>query len=170
MRPGDGLLLRRKQQAGFTLMIALFALTLFGLALAAYGDSWSRQRQREREEDLLRIGHDFVAAIGHYYEKSPGAAHAYPRAIGDLLEDKRFAGYVHHLRDAYRDPMTGDGLWGYVEAPDGGIAGVYSLSDVAPLRRTPIDIGNTKLLAAQHYRDWKFTYLPDAMGNNAATR
>ena len=41
---------------------------------------------------------------------------------------------VRHLRRLYRDPITGQDEWGLVEAPGGGVMGVYSRSEDEPIK------------------------------------
>lgn len=70
-----------------------------------------------------------------------------PLELQDLLEDRRSGKLVRHLRQIYRDPLTGSYLWGLQRGPDGRITGIYSRSDAAPLR---LSLGIT------HYRELVF--------------
>ena len=142
MRPG------KRGQSGFTYVIVLAALAIFGIGLAAAGTAWSTTARRDKEEEWLAIGAAYQKAIGDYYLQSPGSPRNYPRTLEDLVEDRRFAGTKRHLRKLYGDPLNRNKAWAIVPAPDGGIAGVYSLSEAEPLRRR---MGN-------HYSDWKFVY------------
>jgi type II secretory pathway pseudopilin PulG len=156
MRAGKGVPVRR--QAGFTYVAVLFALAIFGLGLAALGESWSAASKRAREAELIEAGAAFVKAIGAYYMQSPGAVKAYPQRLEQLLEDQRFVGLVRHLRRVVRDPVTGNAEWGLVRAPDGGIRGVYSLSDKETLRRQPLQLPDALPVSGPRYADWKFVY------------
>jgi hypothetical protein len=40
--------------------------------------TWSATRKREKERDLLSIGHQFRAAINAFYQTTPGAIKRYP--------------------------------------------------------------------------------------------
>jgi type II secretory pathway pseudopilin PulG len=137
----------------------LFALAMFGVGLAAVGESWSAASQREREEELIQIGQAYVRAIGTYYAQSPGAAKSYPFALQDLVEDKRFVGVQRHLRKIYLDPVGRRAQWGLVRAVDGGISGVYSLSEKRPLRRQPLLLSGAAPVVGERYADWKFVYV-----------
>ena len=141
---------------GFSYLIMLFALVVFGLGLAQLGSSWTRVSQREREQELANIGSAYARAIASYYLRSPGSAKTWPPRLQDLLEDPRFVGAERHLRRLYPDPITRSQEWGLVRAPDGGIMGVFSLSDKPTLRRQAWLLPHAKLAAASIYSDWKF--------------
>lgn len=146
MRAGKG-------QRGFTLIAVLAAMMLMALALQAVMAVISQQAQREREAQLLRIGNAMSAAIGLYYRSSPGSVKNWPRSLDDLTNDTRFVDTHRYLREIYPDPITISAEWGIVHSPDGGIAGVFSRSETAPLRDGP---GRRV-----HYSDWKFVFVPE---------
>ncbi|CDG81981.1 type II secretion system protein [Janthinobacterium agaricidamnosum] len=145
-------------QAGFTYVAMLFALAIFGVLLAALGESWSAVSQREKEEELIQVGSAYARAIGSYYARSPGAVKHYPAKLEELIEDRRFVGVERHLRSLYADPLNQAQPWGLVPAQDGGIAGVYSLSDKEPLRKQPLLLPGMAVLAGARYSEWKFVY------------
>ena len=82
----------------------------------------------------------------------------YPRTLDDLLKDPRKPGTERYLRKLYFDPLTGKTEWGLVKAPDGGIMGVYSLSDDTPLKTAGFGVYNREFEGAPKYSDWKFAY------------
>jgi type II secretory pathway pseudopilin PulG len=145
---------------GFTLIAVLAAMFLLALATQQVMNVVSQQAQREREAELLRIGAAYVRAIGVYYETSPGTVKRWPRALEELTDDKRFVNIRRYLREAYADPVTRSRDWGLIQAPDGGIAGVFSLSDAQPIRSGAMDLGVVVLPAASRYADWQFEYVP----------
>lgn len=147
-------------KSGFTYLAILFFVAILGVALAAIGTYWHIEKIREKELELIYLGHQFRNAIESYYLRSPGTVKNYPMTFDDLLRDKRFIGIQRHLRKIYADPMTGRTEWGIVRAPDGGIMGIYSKSEDKPLK-----IGNFARLdrninGKSHYSDWKFIYNP----------
>lgn len=150
----------RKSQGGFTYVAMLFALAIFAVGLAAIGESWSTAAHREKEEELLRIGQAFERAIAEYYLMSPGNVKIYPHSLADLVEDRRFVGTVRHVRRIYIDPFTGNDKWGIVAAPNGGIAGVYSLSEKETLKKQNIVLRDGAIVGGARYSDWKFIYQP----------
>ena len=147
-----------ERERGFTYVAMLFALAMFGVGLAAVGEAWSHATQREREEELLQIGRAYVHAIGEYYAQAPGTAKAYPPTLQELVEDRRFIGVRRHLRKVYADPV-GKGEWGMVKASDGGIVGVYSMSEKPTLRSQPLAMPEGPPLVGARYVDWKFVYV-----------
>jgi type II secretory pathway pseudopilin PulG len=149
----------RKRSRGFTYLTALFviAILLGGLALA--GETWEISAAREREADLLFVGNQYRRAIGLYYNNTPGALKRYPRALDDLIKDPRQPMAQRYLRRLYADPLGG-GEWGVVRADDGGIAGVYSQSDVAPLKVAGFRVRDAAFEGAAKYSDWRFIYAP----------
>lgn len=155
-------------QRGFTLLAVIAAMLLLALASQKVMVVLSQQAQREREAELLHIGAAFAQAIGTYYESSPGTVKRWPANLSDLVDDKRFVGIRRHVRQVYADPVTRTEAWGLVKASDGGIAGVYSLSDATPIRAGAQQVGNLYLPAASRYADWQFVYQPATA--NAAVR
>ena len=132
---------------------------IMGAGLAATGVLFSHEAQREKERQLLFVGHQFRAAIDSYYRRSPGAS-AYPKSLDELVDDKRFPMPVHHLRRLYADPMTGKADWALVEAPGGGIMGVHSVSEAAPVKTGNFDADDAAFEDAHKYADWQFLYTP----------
>lgn len=153
-----------RQQTGFGYLAALLVIALLGVALAAAGEMWQINRQREQERELLFVGEQFRAAIGRYYKKSPSGAKHFPLHLDDLLEDPRYPNPVRHLRKLYRDPLTGKDEWGLVTVANGEIVGVYSLSQKTPLKTAHFSPTQQEFVGATHYADWKFVYNPKPPG------
>lgn len=144
------------RQQGFTLLALLATLTTVSVGLAVAGPRWAERAQRDKEQELLKVGTLYAEAIASYHRASPGSVKRYPRQLSDLLEDSRFVGMRRHLREIYPDPLAPDKPWGLVAAPDGGIRGVYSQSTAAPQHQAPMDLGVVVLPQAQRYSDWQF--------------
>lgn len=143
-------------QRGFTYVWVMVSVALLGVALAAVGPAWSYQRDRDREQALLRVGQAYAEAIGSYYRSSPGSRKVYPQSLEDLLIDRRYVTTLRHLRKLYADPLEPSRAWGLVRTPDGGIQGVYSLDGRSPWNRTVLDLGLTSIGPAERYSDWVF--------------
>ena len=156
MQPGDT---GRSTQKGFTYLTVLFGLAVFGIGLAALGESWSELSRRDREQELIWIGKEYVRAIRSYYNNSPGEKR-YPERLQDLLEDQRMVDGRRHLRKLYADPVNPSGSWGLVRGNDGGIMGIYSTSDQSTLRRQVIRVPDAPTIAGARYAEWRFIYLP----------
>jgi hypothetical protein len=58
--------------------------------------------------------------------------------------------------------------WGVVKGPDGGIAGVYSLSEGEPFRRANFPSAYQAFDGLPSYRDWKFLFAAGSPGAAAA--
>ena len=145
------------------LVALLIVVALLGFALAGAGELWSRADQRERERDLLAAGGEIRAAIAQYYLRTPGTAKRFPGRLEDLLRDERYPNVMRYLRRLYNDPMTGRPEWGIVEAPGGGIMGVYSLSPKTPLQRAGFSPENKDFGEAASYDGWRFVFNPEAV-------
>jgi type II secretory pathway pseudopilin PulG len=158
-----------KKQNGFTYIGLLIAVAALGGGLAAIGELSSHAQQREREADLLFIGQQYRQAIASYYERTPGAVKRYPQKLEDMLEDKRYPVAQRHLRKVYPDPITGQPSWGFMEAPGGGIMGVYSLSEAPPVKSGNFAKLDESFVDAAKYSEWHFFYTPPVLGLNKAT-
>jgi type II secretory pathway pseudopilin PulG len=158
-------LLRRAE--GFTYLGVLLLVTIMGFGLAAFGELYSHAAQRDKEQELLFVGAQFRDAIASYYNRSPGAK-SYPKKLEDLVEDQRFPMPQHHLRRIYRDPMTESVDWAVVEAPGGGgIMGVHSRSEEAPVKSGNFVASEAAFEAAENYSKWQFIYSPPGLASSA---
>lgn len=157
----------RRDARGFTYVAALFAVAILMGGFAVLGEVWQTSAQREKEAELLFVGHQYRRAIGLYYASTPGSVKRYPRALEDLLKDPRQPATQRHLRRLYADPVTGKSEWGLVKAPDGGILGVHSLSEALPLKLAGFRVRDADFERAQKYSDWKFVYAPTSTQNPA---
>lgn len=147
---------RGERTAGFTYIWVLAALVMLSIGLAAVGPVWSEQVRREREQELLRVGGLYAKGIASYHAAAPGSLKAYPPSLQSLLVDTRYIGTYRHLRKLYADPLDPSKPWGLVIGADGGVRGVYSQSEGAPLAQTEIDLGVVALPVARSYAEWKF--------------
>lgn len=145
--------------AGFTYMGLLFFIAIMSITLAMAATLWSFAQQREKERELLFVGHQFRRAIGLYYERTPGTVKRYPASLEDLLQDNRYVNTQHYLRRIYTDPITQRQDWGLVPAPDGGIMGVYSKSSDASIKTGNFAEEDRLLEGAKRYVEWKFVYV-----------
>jgi type II secretory pathway pseudopilin PulG len=153
---------------GVVLLAFLLALALAGIGALAAMDVWATARQRERERQLLFVGHQFRAAIRDYYLGGPaGGGRSLPPSLEVLLDDDRYPVPVHHLRRLYPDPVTGSEDWGLLMAGD-RIMGVYSKSDAAPLKQKGFDPADATFEDRTAYHDWVFAYVPGRRGGAAA--
>jgi type II secretory pathway pseudopilin PulG len=143
--------------AGFSYITVLFVVAILAGGLALTGEVWHTAALREKEAELLHIGHQYRKAIERYYLNGP---RQYPRHLTDLLKDPRKPTTERYLRRLYSDPITGKDEWGVVKAPDGGIMGVYSLSERKPLKSASFRGRDKAFEKAETHADWKFVYAP----------
>jgi type II secretory pathway pseudopilin PulG len=155
----------RRAQRGFSYLGLLFALALVGMSLAMAGTVGSFEQRRQREQQLIWVGQQYVAAIAHYYASAPTGLREYPRELADLLEDKRGPVMLRHLRRIYVDPETGQADWELLRLADGALIGVASASQQQPIKRAGFDVANAALTNAECYCDWHFVYLPQLQGS-----
>jgi type II secretory pathway pseudopilin PulG len=146
-----------RQAAGFTYLTVLFVLAIMSGGLALVGEVWHTSAMREKEAELLQVGDEYRKAIERYYLSGP---RQYPRTLADLIEDPRQPATVRYLRKLYPDPVTGASEWGLVKAPDGGIAGVHSLSDAQPLKTAGFRVRDKEFEGKAKYADWQFMFAP----------
>jgi type II secretory pathway pseudopilin PulG len=156
-----------RSAGGFTYLSALFAIAILSGGLALVGEMWHTSALREKEAELLQVGNEYRNAIERYYLSG---ARLYPRNLSDLIQDPRQPGTVRHLRKLYPDPLTGTAEWGLDKAPDGGIAGVHSLSEERPLKAAGFRLRDAGFEGAVRYADWKFIYSPQLQPQPAAVK
>lgn len=149
------------RQRGFTYLGILIVVAIMGAGMAAFGQIASHGAQRDKEAELLFRGEQYRQAIDSYYKKE----RRYPRALADLVEDKRYPMPVRHLRRLYADPLSGKADWGVVESPEGGgIMGVHSKVEAAPIKTGNFSLANQSFAKAKTYADWKFVHSPPGLG------
>jgi type II secretory pathway pseudopilin PulG len=91
-----------EEDSGYILLGITILLVILGISLVAAVPLWQRAVQREREQELIFRGYQYMQAIERYQRKYPGA---YPPSVDVLVEQK-------FLRKAYKDPFGGkDGEW-----------------------------------------------------------
>jgi type II secretory pathway pseudopilin PulG len=157
-------------QSGFTLLALLFLVAGLGVGMAALGVVWHTASQREKEKELLFVGSQYRQAIESFWNRSPGEAKRLPKNFDELLADPRFPNTVRHLRRVYRDPMAPNAEWGLLKEADGGISGVYSLSEARPFKRADFAGGVESFQEAASYRDWVFRFDHEAAAKDAEAR
>ncbi len=123
----------RTGERGFTYLWLLFALALGAALMAVAGQRWSLVMQRDREQELVFRGREIAAALTAYRAATEAGAASGPGGMNELLEDRRGARLLRHLRRAYDDPFTGKPDWVPVLAEDGSWRGVRSRSDAPAL-------------------------------------
>src|SRR5262247_3010115 len=153
--------MRACRQRGFTYLVLLLIVAAMGFGMAAFGQLASQQAQREKEAELLFIGDAYRQAIALYYQNGPGGHNRYPQSLERLLKDERFSFTRRYIRKLYKDPVTGRDFE-LVKSPEGGIMGVFSPSEVAPLKSGNFPPSYLSFEGAQRLNEWQFLYVPPA--------
>ena len=86
------------------LLAMVVAIFLVMMALAVAAPRMAKQLRREREEEAVHRGNQYVRAIQLYYRKM---GNTYPGSIEQLEK----ANNIRFLRQRYVDPMTGKADW-----------------------------------------------------------
>ena len=93
---------KRRQHAiahdGYAMAALIVAMGIMALMMTVVMPVWKQAARREKEEELVFRGMQYVHAIGLYQRKF---ANAYPPNL-DLLVDQKF------LRKKFKDPITND--------------------------------------------------------------
>ena len=140
-------------QRGYTYIGLLVSVVILGLMLTVVARVWTTTQQREREAQLLWVGHAYRMAISSYFSMG----HQYPLTLDLLLMDDRFPVPKRHLRQLYPDPVTGKADWTLIMTPTGqGIMGIASSSQAPPIKRDGFDTNDETFKDADCYCLWKF--------------
>ena len=98
------------QNQGYVMIMLVILLTALCIGLMVAVPVWQTQIQREKEEELIFRGKQYVEAVRIYQLKNPGR---FPKTLEELAEKRC-------IRRLYRDPMTSQGEWNVVLHQEGG--------------------------------------------------
>jgi len=98
-----------RKNEGYSLIILMMVIAVMSIGLMLAVPVWQTQIQREKEEELIFRGKQYVEAIRLYQMKHPGT---FPKAFEDLFKERC-------LRQLYKDPMTEDGEWNVILHAEG---------------------------------------------------
>src|SRR5271154_1304448 len=114
-------LARNRGEEGYALLLVVFLTSLLLLATMVAAPSVRTERQREKEEEMIWRGKQYVRAIKLYYRKNG----RFPTSLDDLTKPK--TGSLRYLRQAYKDPMNKeDGSWRLIYVgPAGQLIGSF---------------------------------------------
>jgi type II secretory pathway pseudopilin PulG len=120
--------------SGFAYIALLVFIIIIGISLGAAGKYWSNVMLRDKEEELLFRGDQYRLALERYYTAIPGMQ-MYPQSIDELLKDPRSPVGKRHLRQKYKDPITGEDFEEIKDPFTKRILGVRSTSDKESLKQ-----------------------------------
>ena len=91
---------------------------------------------------------------------TPGQVKQYPKKLEELLLlDDRLPYIKRHIRKLYKEPFLPNESWG-LELQQGQIIGVYSKSELEPIKKTGFMPQFAAFADAKKYNEWKFIYVP----------
>jgi len=100
----------KRRASGYALIMLMFVVTAMGIGLLVAVPVWQTQIRREKEEELIFRGKQYVEAVRIFQIKKPGT---FPKTLEELVEEKC-------LRRPFKDPMNPDGDWNIILLPEGG--------------------------------------------------
>jgi hypothetical protein len=110
---------RFPRQQGYALLMVMFIAALMLAAVMVANPNVLTQGKREKEEEMIWRGKQYVRGIKLYYRKLG----RFPTSIDDLTKPK--TGSLRFMRQAYKDPMNKeDGSWRLIYVgPSGQLIG-----------------------------------------------
>jgi len=107
-----------RNEKGYALAVVVVFTTVLLVTISAAMINWQKAIQREREEELIFRGKQFIRAVELWQRKFPGT---FPTTIDALLNTNN----VHFLRKKWKDPITNSDEWRLIKLnPDGSISGL----------------------------------------------
>src|SRR5436305_4794581 len=107
------------RQRGYALLMVLFMTSVVLLSAMAAAPYVRTERQREKEQEMIWRGKQYVRGIKLYYKKTG----RFPLSVDDLTKPK--LGSLRFMRQAYKAPMSKeDGAWRFIYVgPSGQLVG-----------------------------------------------
>jgi hypothetical protein len=97
---------RRRAQQGYAFLLVVFFMTVLLVSSMAIGPSIVTNGRREKEEELIWRGNQYVRGIKLFYRKMG----RFPTTVDDLTKPQ--VGSLRFMRQAFKDPMNKeDGSW-----------------------------------------------------------
>jgi hypothetical protein len=104
---------RRRKEAGYTLLYAVFLVATLMIAATAVYTRVDTEGRRQKEEEMIWRGNQYARAVGLYFRKFG----KFPTSTEDLTKQTNG---VRFLRQAYTDPMNKeDGSWRFIHVVNG---------------------------------------------------
>jgi hypothetical protein len=133
MRNRDSMRRRIRGQEGYALALVVFMLALAVIATAAVAPDVITNGRREKEEEMIWRGKQYVRGIRLYvrYYQMHGGTTRFPTSMEDLTKNK--VG-IRFMRQAYKDPVNPvDGSWRMIYVgPNGQLIGSLKSRPLTP--------------------------------------
>jgi type II secretory pathway pseudopilin PulG len=109
MKANNSQLDRRRSERGYALLLVIFMTTLMLIGIMAAAPSIRTERQREKEQEMIWRGKQYIRGIKLYYRKMG----RFPTSLDNLTKPTNgTSGQIRFMRQAYKDPMNKeDGTW-----------------------------------------------------------
>jgi hypothetical protein len=110
---------RAPRERGYALLMVMFIAALMFAGVMTIAPNILTQAKREKEEEMIWRGKQYVRGIKLYYRKLG----RFPASLDDLTKPK--VGTLRFMRQAYKDPMNkADGTWRLIYVgPSGQLIG-----------------------------------------------
>ena len=115
----------RDGEAGYNLVVLMIAITVMTAMLAAMLPRVSQEIRRDKEEELVFRGLQYIEAIRVFQNRFQRL----PIKLSELIEVK-----PRCIRQLWKDPMTPDGKWGII----------FQNNDLQPITTPPPPTGKDK--------------------------
>ncbi|WP_442838741.1 type II secretion system protein [Acinetobacter baumannii] len=145
----------KRGNLGFAYIWMLVIFSILAVVIGQWSVNYATLLQREKEQELLRIGLMYRNAIYQYYQNSPNGIRTYPKKIEDLLRDPRYPEVRRYLRNLEKDPMTSREFI-LIKNNDMEVVGIYSSSKKKPIKKVGFLPSIKFFEAANSYTEWKF--------------
>ncbi|GAA5559964.1 type II secretion system protein [Acinetobacter seifertii] len=149
------LLFKNKYEYGAVYIWMLLLLIFISLGIGRWSVNYATLKQREKEQDLLRVGLIYQNAIFQYYNNSPGGVKDLPEKLEDLLKDPRSLEVRRYMRKLEKDPIS-QHSFEVVRNSSGKIIGVHSPSDQTTIKKSKFPEKIKYFEGSRTYRDWIF--------------
>src|ERR1700758_3618275 len=124
---------KKRGQEGYALTLVVFLMTLAVIASVAAAPSIITNGRREKEEEMIWRGKQYVRGIRLYvrYYQTHGGTTRFPTSMEDLTKNK--VG-IRFMRQAYKDPVNKvDGSWRVIYVgPNGQLIGSLKNRTLGP--------------------------------------
>jgi type II secretory pathway pseudopilin PulG len=148
----------RGREAGFAIATLIVFAAVISILAAATIPVYQMRVQREREEELIFRGEEYVRAIQKYQRKY----NVNPPTIDALLNTDG----IRFVRRQYKDPISGEDFRIISVNPDGSVVGSNTLNLAAG---TPLNLGNTPGTNPQGNRGGGAPQIPTTTGGSVGT-
>jgi type II secretory pathway pseudopilin PulG len=110
---------RRQRESGAMLLAVLFLMAMMVITALAIAPAFVQQAKRDREEEMIHRGTEYMRAIKKFYKKFG----RYPANLEQLESTNQ----MRFLRRRYTDPLTKDGKWKLLRYGDIAALGITGL-------------------------------------------